>query len=314
MKADGKAILFIIHKFDEIFRIADRYTVFRDGELIGNGHIKDTDSTQLVKMMVGRNVEGVFPPRTNELGDVVLQVEHYSHPTEFDDITFSLNRGEILGMYGLVGAGRSECMHALFGITRPSAGTMTLNGQRVVPKSPADAIAHGIVYVPEDRGKQGAITALSIVENIALPSLQTTSHKGFVRMAREFALAREYTQRLELKAAALDQPVGELSGGNQQKVVIAKWLATQPAVIILDEPTKGIDIGSKAAVHTFMRELASQGLAVIMVSSEIPEVIGMSDRIIVMREGRQVAEVSREDVTPEVLVRAAAGIETSSAA
>ncbi len=314
LKADGKAILFISHKFDEIFRIADRYTVFRDGELIGNGHIKDTDSAQLVKMMVGRNVEGVFPPRTNELGDVVLQVEHYSHPTEFDDITFSLNRGEILGMYGLVGAGRSECMHALFGITRPSAGTMTLNGQRVVPKSPADAIAHGIVYVPEDRGKQGAITALSIVENIALPSLQTTSHKGFVRMAREFALAREYTQRLELKAAALDQPVGELSGGNQQKVVIAKWLATQPAVIILDEPTKGIDIGSKAAVHTFMRELASQGLAVIMVSSEIPEVIGMSDRIIVMREGRQVAEVSREDVTPEVLVRAAAGIETSSAA
>lgn len=314
LKADGKAILFISHKFDEIFRIADRYTVFRDGELIGKGHIKDTDSAQLVKMMVGRNVEGVFPPRTNELGDVVLQVEQYSHPTEFDEITFSLNRGEILGLYGLVGAGRSECMHALFGITRPSRGTMTLNGQRVAPKSPADAIAHGIVYVPEDRGKQGAITALSIVENIALPSLRITSHKGFVRMAQEFALAREYTKRLELKAAALDQPVGELSGGNQQKVVIAKWLATQPKVIILDEPTKGIDIGSKAAVHAFMRELASQGLAVIMVSSEIPEVIGMSDRIIVMREGRQVSEVSREDVTPETLVRAAAGIETPSAA
>ena len=314
LKSDGKAILFISHKFDEIFRIADRYTVFRDGELIGDGLISETNSADLVEMMVGRTVEGVFPPRTNDLGNSILQVNNYSHPTEFDDITFSLNRGEILGFYGLVGAGRSECMHALFGITRPSSGSMSINGEMLTPKSPADAIAHGLVYVPEDRGKQGAITALSIVDNVALPSLQTTSHKGFVRMAQEFALARKFTQRLELKAAALDQPVGELSGGNQQKVVIAKWLATQPAVIILDEPTKGIDIGSKAAVHTFMRELASQGLAVIMVSSEIPEIIGMSDRIIVMREGRQVAEISRDEVTPEALVRAAAGIEEASVA
>ncbi len=314
LKSDGKAILFISHKFDEIFRIADRYTVFRDGELIGDGLINDTNSADLIQMMVGRTVEGVFPPRTNDLGNLILQVNNYSHPTEFEDISFSLNRGEILGFYGLVGAGRSECMHALFGITRPSAGHMSIDGELVSLKSPADAIAHGLVYVPEDRGKQGAITALSIVDNIALPSLQNTSHKGFVRMAHEFALARKFTQRLELKAAALDQPVGELSGGNQQKVVIAKWLATQPAIIILDEPTKGIDIGSKAAVHAFMRELASQGLAVIMVSSEIPEIIGMSDRIIVMREGRQVAEVGRDDVTPEALVKAAAGIEEASVA
>ncbi len=314
LKADGKAILFISHKFDEIFRIADHYTVFRDGELVGDGSINKIEPTELVRLMVGRSVEGVFPPRTEKLGKPILQVQHYSHPTEFSDISFSLRRGEILGFYGLVGAGRSEFMQALFGITRPSSGTLSINGHPISPKCPADAIAHGIVYVPEDRGKQGAITALSIVDNVALPSLQTTSNKGFVRMASEFALAREYTQRLELKAAALDQPVGELSGGNQQKVVIAKWLATQPAVIILDEPTKGIDIGSKAAVHAFMRELASQGLAVIMVSSEIPEIIGMSDRILVMREGRQVAEYEREDVTPETLVSAAAGIEKYSAA
>ena len=314
LKADGKAILFISHKFDEIFRIADHYTVFRDGELVGDGSINNIEPTELVRLMVGRSVEGVFPPRTEKLGKPILQVQHYSHPTEFSDISFSLRRGEILGFYGLVGAGRSEFMQALFGITRPSSGTLSINGHPISPKCPADAIAHGIVYVPEDRGKQGAITALSIVDNVALPSLQTTSNKGFVRMASEFALAREYTQRLELKAAALDQPVGELSGGNQQKVVIAKWLATQPAVIILDEPTKGIDIGSKAAVHAFMRELASQGLAVIMVSSEIPEIIGMSDRILVMREGRQVAEYEREDVTPETLVSAAAGIEEYSAA
>ena len=258
--------------------------------------------------MVGRSVDSVFPPRTNELGEPILQVEGYSHPTEFDDISFTLNRGEILGFYGLVGAGRSEFMHALFGVTRPSAGKLTINGKSVTPKSPADAIAHGLVYVPEDRGQQGAITALPIVDNIALPSLKTTSNNGFVRSSREYSLARQYTGRLELKAAALDQYVGELSGGNQQKVVIAKWLATQPAVIILDEPTKGIDIGSKAAVHAFMRELASQGLAVIMVSSEIPEIIGMSDRVIVMREGRCVAEINQENVSPEALVRAAAGI------
>ena len=192
---------------------------------------------------------------------------------------------------------------------RKSEADAYINDKPVTPRNPADAIAHGLVYVPEDRGKQGAITGLPIVGDISLPSLKETSHKGFVRLAREYALARQYTERLEVRAAALDQPVRELSGGNQQKVVIAKWLATQPTVIILDEPTKGIDIGSKAAVHAFMRELASQGLAVIMVSSEIPEVVGMSDRIIVMREGRQVAEFDRTDATPENLVRAAAGIE-----
>ena len=310
LQADGKAVLFISHKFDEIFRIADRYSVFRDGEEVGSGFISDISSAEMVKLMVGRSVDSVFPPRSGTLGKTVMQVDGYCHPTEFHDITFSLKRGEILGFYGLVGAGRSECMHALFGITRPSAGKLVVNGNTITPKSPADAIAEGLVYVPEDRGQQGTITALSITDNIALPSLKTTSKKGFVRLANEFALARRYSQRLQLKAAALDQTVAELSGGNQQKVVIAKWLATEPAVIILDEPTKGIDIGSKAAVHTFMRELASQGLAVIMVSSEIPEIIGMSDRIIIMREGRRVAEVDQQDVTPELLVRAAAGIET----
>ena len=312
LKAGGKAILFISHKFDEIFKVADRYTVLRDGEEVGNGQIDETDSAALVKMMVGRSVDGVFPPRTSNLGDVIMQVEGYSHSTEFDDISFSLRRGEILGFYGLVGAGRSECMQALFGITRPSTGKLIINDHPFLPKSPADAIAQGLVYVPEDRGHQGAITALPIVNNIALPSLKYTSNKGFVRMAREYALARDYTERLELRAAALNQNVGDLSGGNQQKVVIAKWLATQPTVIILDEPTKGIDIGSKAAVHAFMRELASNGLAVIMVSSELPEIIGMSDRVIVMREGRIAGEYHREQLAPEQLVSVAAGIDENS--
>lgn len=308
LKAQGKAILFISHKFDEIFRIADRYTVFRDGELIGEGEISTVNEAELVKMMVGRDVSQIFPTRTPQIGDEVLAVKGYTHPTEFADITFALHRGEILGFYGLVGAGRSEFTQALFGITRRSGGTATIDGATVDIRSPADAVANGIVYVPEDRGRQGAVGALPIFQNVTLPSLGRTSRSGFLRLAEEFKLAREYTERLDLRAASLDTPVGNLSGGNQQKVVIAKWLATQPKVIILDEPTKGIDIGSKAAVHAFMAELAAQGLAVIMVSSEIPEVLGMSDRVIVMREGRMAAELGADDMTPETLVRHAAGI------
>ncbi len=308
LKAQGKAILFISHKFEEIFRIADNYTVFRDGQFVGEGRIADVTNDALVKLMVGREVANIFPERPPNRGDVVLEVEDYNHPTEFADIGFTLRSGEILGFYGLVGAGRSEFMQALFGITRASSGKIRIDGQEVTIHATADAVHHGIVYVPEDRGKQGAITAMPIFQNITLPSLSRTSHRGFLRLAKEFKLARDFTERLDLRAASLDTNVESLSGGNQQKVVIAKWLATMPKIIILDEPTKGIDIGSKAAVHEFMAELAAQGLAVIMVSSEIPEVLGMSDRIIVMREGRIAAEVAGDDMTPETLVRHAAGI------
>ncbi|WP_417269143.1 sugar ABC transporter ATP-binding protein [Celeribacter sp.] len=308
LKAQGKAILFISHKFDEIFRIADRFTVFRDGGFVADGKIADITENELVNMMVGRSVDQIFPSRAMNAGEEVLKVVGYSHPTEFADITFTLNRGEILGFYGLVGAGRSEFMQSLFGVTKPSKGICRINGKLSVIRSPAEAVEAGIVYVPEDRGKQGAIIGLPIFQNITLPSLGRTSKSGFLRLAEEFKLAREYAERFDLRAASLDQDVGNLSGGNQQKVVIAKWLATQPQVIILDEPTKGIDIGSKAAVHEFMAELAAQGLSVIMVSSEIPEVIGMSDRVIVMRDGRIAAEVARDDLSPETLVRHAAGI------
>ncbi len=308
LKAQGKAILFISHKFDEIFRIADRYTVFRDGQFVGEGLMQEIGETALVRMMVGRSVDQIFPTRTPKIGPPVLTVAGYDHPTEFADIRFTLHEGEILGFYGLVGAGRSEVMQALFGITTPSKGGVRIDDKVRVIRSTHDAIAAGIVYVPEDRGRQGAIRGLPIFQNITLPSLSRVGRNGFLRMAEEFKLARDYTQRLDLRAASLDQELGLLSGGNQQKVVIAKWLATNPRVIILDEPTKGIDIGSKAAVHEFMAELAAEGLAVIMVSSEIPEVLGMSDRVIVMREGRIVDEVSGDAMTPERLVRAAAGI------
>jgi rhamnose transport system ATP-binding protein len=258
--------------------------------------------------MVGRSVDAIFPKRVPNPGREVLAVEGLAHPTEFAGISFTLRAGEILGFYGLIGAGRSELMQALFGANRPSAGTIRLDGAPVAFRNPAQAIAAGVVYVPEERGRQGAILGMPIFQNVTLPSLGRTARAGFLRLAEEFALTRTYAERLDLRAAALDQDVGELSGGNQQKVVIAKWLATAPKVIILDEPTKGVDIGSKAAVHAFMAELAAQGLAVIMVSSEIPEILGMSDRVAVMREGRIVALLDRAGLTPEALVRAAAGL------
>ncbi|TPI30033.1 sugar ABC transporter ATP-binding protein [Mesorhizobium sp. B3-2-1] len=308
LKEQGKAILFISHKFDEIYRIADRYTVFRDGEMVGEGLIRDAGQSQIVRMMVGRSVDHIFPQRKAEIGAPVLSVSGLSHPTEFNDIGFELHKGEILGFYGLVGAGRSEVMQAISGITRTSGGTITLEGKAIAPKSAAEAIEAGIVYVPEERGKQGVVIGLPIFQNVSLPSLARTSKSGMLRLAEEFSLARSFTERLDLRASSLSQDVGTLSGGNQQKVVIAKWLATTPKVIILDEPTKGIDIGSKAAVHGFMAELVAQGLSVIMVSSELPEILGMSDRVVVMREGLVAAIYDNKGLDAETLVRTAAGI------
>ena len=308
LKQEGKAVLFISHKFDEIYRIADRYTVFRDGEMVGAGMIADTSQNEIVKLMVGRAVDHIFPEREAHIGQAVLTVSGLSHPTEFDDITFELRKGEILGFYGLIGAGRSEVMHAIFGMTRTSRGTIALDGKPVAPRSAADAVEAGIVYVPEERGKQGVVIGMPIVKNVSLPSLARTSTSGVLRLAEEFALARAYTERLDLRASSLSQDVGTLSGGNQQKVVIAKWLATTPKIIILDEPTKGIDIGSKAAVHGFMAELVAEGLSVIMVSSELPEILGMSDRVVVMREGRIAAVYDNHGLDAVTLVQAAAGI------
>lgn len=307
LKAQGRAILFISHKFEEVFRIADDYAVFRDGRSVGAGSLADTDQAEIVHLMVGRPVEQTFPKIAVTPGEVVLEVEDYSHPTEFDGVGFHLRRGEILGLYGLVGAGRSELCQSLFGVTRPSRGRVRIKGRETVIRSPGDAIKAGLVYVPEERGRHGAVLAMPIAENITLASLAEVSRNGILRPASEFALARRYAQRLDLRAASLTQSVGALSGGNQQKVVISKWLATRPDIIILDEPSKGIDIGSKAAVHGFISELAAQGLAVIMISSELPEILGMSDRVLVMRDGRPVRLYDRDGLSAETLVRAATG-------
>ncbi|MGI3900748.1 MAG: sugar ABC transporter ATP-binding protein [Janthinobacterium lividum] len=307
LKGQGKAILFISHKFEELDRVADDVVVFRDGRTVGAGRMTDIDHAALVRLMVGRSVDKVFPKGVPKIGGAVLEVAGYSHPTEFDDISFTLRRGEILGVYGLVGAGRSELCQSLFGVTAPSRGSVAIEGRALHIRSTADAIRAGLVYVPEERGRHGAVLAMPIFENATLGCLGAVSRRGFLRAAEEFRLARTYAERFDLRAASLSQPVGTLSGGNQQKVVIGKWLATQPKVIILDEPTKGIDIGSKAAVHALVSELAGQGLAVLMVSSELPEILGMADRVLVMREGRMAGMFDRDGLTPERLVGAATG-------
>ncbi|WP_108126518.1 sugar ABC transporter ATP-binding protein [Saccharospirillum mangrovi] len=307
LKQAGKAILFISHKFDEIFAIADRYAVYRDGHFVGEGLISNVTETELVEMMVARSVSETFPKKTVAIGDTVMTVSNLHHPTEFADINFDVHAGEILGFYGLVGSGRTEVMQALYGLSKAAKGEVHIDGARVTVRSPADAIDAGLVYVPEERQQQGAILDLPIFQNISLPQLGTLNPKGILNEAREYELARTYGERLRVKTASWDQKVANLSGGNQQKVVIGKWLATHPKVIILDEPTKGIDIGSKAAVHRFMSELVEQGLAVIMVSSELPEILGMADRIVVMHEGLMVREFSRAEATAESVVAAATG-------
>jgi rhamnose transport system ATP-binding protein len=296
LRDSGCALLFISHKFDEIFEIADRYAVFRDGSSVGAGLLGEVNHEELIRLMVGRPVEQLFPKLETEAGAELLRVEHLGRKGEFEDISFALRRGEIVGLYGLVGAGRTELAQVLFGINRADAGSFTLA---------ADAVAAGIALVPEDRKEQGAVLAFSVAANIALPNLAVLAPRGMCSAEREADLARRWIDRLGIKAQGPQQIVHSLSGGNQQKVVIAKWLARKPCVLILDEPTKGIDVGAKAAVHAVMSEFVKSGNGVLMISSDLPEILGMSDRVLVMRRGRLRGEFTRAAATGELLLRAA---------
>jgi len=307
LKGEGRAILFISHKFEEIFRVANRWTCLRDGEHVGEGEIAEVTPQQLVRLMIGRSIDQVFPKRDVAIGEVALEVKGLGNATEFADISFGLRSGEILGLYGLVGAGRSEAMQAVFGLTRPTRGEVRVEGEAPAIHSPADAIRAGIAYVPEDRQTQGAVLPLGVRENVTLASLRRHARGLLLSRRSELEETRRLGARLAVKASSWDQRLQELSGGNQQKVVIAKWLATGPRIIILDEPTKGIDVGSKAAVHDFMVELAGEGLAILLISSELPEVMGMSDRILVMHEGRIVEEFARSAFDAAAIVTAATG-------
>lgn len=287
----GCALLFITHKFDEIFALADRYAVFRDGASVGEGLLADTDRDALIRLMVGRPVEQLFPKLEATIGDELLRVESLGRDGEFEDISFSLRRREILGVYGLVGAGRTELAQVLFGVERAHRGRVS---------GSAD-----IALVPEDRQTQGGILPFSIAANIALPNLAALAPRGWLHARRELDLARYWITALGIKAQGPAQVVKDLSGGNQQKVVIAKWLARKPTVLILDEPTKGIDVGAKAAVHQVTSEYAAGGNGVILISSDLPEVLAMSDRVLVMRRGRLAGEFTRAQATSEDLLRAA---------
>jgi rhamnose transport system ATP-binding protein len=305
LKDEGRAILFISHKFDEIMAIADRYAVFRDGAAVGAGDLADTSIDALVSLMVGRSLAQSYPQRPASSGEEILRVTGLARDPEFAAVDLQLRRGEILGVYGLVGAGRSELMQVLFGLHRADRGSVMIAGQPVNFASPDDAIRAGLVLVPEDRQHQGAVLGLSIRDNIGLPNLASLSRFGFCSAGRSASAARDWSARLQVKCADINQPVEQLSGGNQQKVVLAKWLLAQPRILILDEPTKGIDVGSKAAVHQLTSELVQQGLALILVSSELPEVMGMADRILVMRRGRVRGLFERGSAAAETILRAA---------
>ena len=299
LKQDGKAILFISHKFDEIFELADYYTILRDGVYVSSGAINDITEERMVAMMVGRAITQTYPKVDCIPGETVLEVKDLCHPTEFAHISFSLRKGEILGFYGLVGAGRTELMQALSGVSHPSSGDIVLKGKPMRFRQPADAIGAGIVCVPEERQKQGAIIALPIAQNISLPQLSKLNPGGVLNDAREWRLADEYASRLQVKAFSWRQAVETLSGGNQQKVAIGKWLRGNANVLIFDEPTKGVDVKAKTDLFNAIDGLAREGKGVIYASGEFAELVGLCDRICVLWDGRIVAEIPGAEAREE---------------
>jgi rhamnose transport system ATP-binding protein len=305
LRASGAAIVFISHRLEELFALADRVTTLRDGAYVGTRAMADVTTEDLIRMMVGRTLDELFPKQSVDAGDVVLAVDRLSVEGSFSDVSFELRRGEILGLAGLIGAGRTNVARALFGVEPATAGTITLDGHVVSIRSPNTAMALGIGYVPEDRKEHGLVLKMSIADNITLPMISSFAKLGWLNQNHALQAAAASARQLEVKMANVQQQAGELSGGNQQKVVLAKWLGTQPRVLILDEPTRGIDVGTKAAVHGLMSSLAAQGMAILMISSELPEIMGMSDRILVMREGRLTGQFSRAEATQEKLMAAA---------
>jgi rhamnose transport system ATP-binding protein len=297
LRARGVGIVYISHRMDEIFEISDRVTVLRDGAYIGTRATRDTNSPELVEMMVGRRIEALFPKVEVPIGETALEARDLVAKPMTRGVSLSVRAGEIVGLAGLVGSGRSELAQTLFGVTPAESGEIRLSGKPVAIRSPAQARALGLAYVPEDRGSQGLVRPMSVKHNLSLAALIGLTRFGFIDRAAEQRLAEDAVKRFDVKTSSLDEAAGRLSGGNQQKVVLGKWLANRPKVLILDEPTRGIDVGAKAEIHRLMGELAKQGVAILMISSELPEVLGMSDRVLVMREGRIAAEFPRAQAT-----------------
>jgi ribose transport system ATP-binding protein len=307
LKQKGVGMIYISHRMEEIFQISDRITVLRDGQYVGTVETPKTDLDELVKMMVGREITERFPKVEITPGEERLRVEHLSVKGKLTDISFTVRSGEIVGVAGLMGAGRTEMAKALFGLERVDSGRIVIDGQPVRITQPIDAIRTGIALVTEDRKQEGLVLSLSVRENIALPNLGKVSTLGVLKPRDEQALSEQTIRQLLIKTAGGEQLVGSLSGGNQQKVVIGKWLATNPKILILDEPTRGVDIGAKKEIYDIMNRLAKEGVAILMISSELPEVLGMSDRILVMHEGRITGEFTRAEATQELIMHAATG-------
>ena len=302
MKKKGVTIIYISHRMDEIFKIGDNISVMRDGEYVGQWPIAETDEQSLIKNMVGRTITNMFPKEEVPIGDVVLEVRNLTRKGEFRDVSFSVRRGEILGFSGLVGAGRTELAKAIFGATKPDSGEIWLCGKKVKFAIPKNALDAKIAYVPEDRKQYGLNLIGSIKDNIAVTSWDKLSKGLFIDAKEEKELSLKMIDKLGIKVASEKHPGSSLSGGNQQKVVLAKFLSQDLDVLILDEPTRGVDVGAKSEIHKLVVEAARSGVAVIMISSELPEVMGMSDRIIIMHEGDVTGEVNGQEATQELVM------------
>lgn len=309
LKSKGLAIIYISHRMEEIFAICDRVEVLRDGKYAGNALIKDIDNDDLITMMVGRKIEDQFPYREVKKGNVILDVKNLSSNTGVENASFEVREGEILGIAGLMGSGRTELAKTIFGAYKKTNGTVKINGQELHGNSITEAIKNGICYLSEDRKKEGCVLGLSVSDNMTISNLDSYENKLFVLdKKKEASDVIDYIKKIRIKTPNPEQLIKNLSGGNQQKVILAKWLLTKPEVLIIDEPTRGIDVGAKKEIYELLNELKESGKAIIMISSDMPEVLGISDRILVMSEGKITGEVSREEATQEKIMKLAVGI------
>lgn len=307
MRADGIAIIYISHRLREVLELADQVTVLRDGRQIETRSADGLTAGEMIRLMVGRDLTDIFPKREVPIGDVVLEVDALTRPGAFADVSVSVRAGEIVGLAGLVGAGRTEVARAVFGLDRAQSGTVRVDGRDVFARTPAQGLAAGIAYVPEDRKRDGIVPSASIKDNVSLPVLSSLSTGGWISRTRERAMVRDQVETLGVSPPVIERAVDTLSGGNQQKVVIAKWLAAKPRVLILDEPTRGVDVGAKADIHEIIGALAAAGTAILLISSELPEVLAVSDRIYVLHEGHVSAELDRTEATEATVMHAATG-------
>jgi len=308
LKEESTLILYISHRLDEVFEVADRITVLKDGELVGTVRPQEADQGELIKMMVGRTLGEFYPDRHREPSEEILRVKGLSREGSFADISFSLARGEILGLFGLVGSGRTQLARCIFGAEPPTSGEIRLEGKVIRPKSPHGAVRAGIALLTEDRKRDGLVLSCPIRDNVSLATMEQVSRWGFLNRRRQDTQVRSKVQELDIRPPQISRVVRQLSGGNQQKVALAKWLLSQAKVLILDEPTRGVDVATKVEIYHIIRDLADRGVGILFISSELPEILGMSDRTLVMREGQLVGEFIRAEASEESLLAAAAGV------